>query len=1103
MGRRRGFVIGRMAGDRTLMLAACATALFTTAVLAALAGYTGPVTREGMRRTLADATFETAGTTIGAHVRPGGLAEVRDRVGRALGEIYGDVPLAVSMSVRGDSYTLPGQEKADHPELTTFAAYTGIERHARLTAGRWPATGEKSGEVEAVLPRAAAEAMRVEVDTAFTLKGRVDTASAVDVRVVGLFDVPDPGHHFWQGDGLVTTGAERLDYTTYGPLVVPPEVFGERFGGTGSDARFTVLPDLSVLDTGELGPLADRVSAGAETLREGGDGAQYSVVTDLPELLRQLRGAVQVARSAMLIPVIQLVVLAGCAWLLVARLLADHRRGEVALLRTRGMGMRQLAAAGLAEGLLVVLPAAVLGPLLAGPLLRLAGYAPAVRESGLRPAAGPSPALWIVSVAVALACAVALTIPTLRGANRTFVEAQAGLGRPGRGVLRGSGVDLALLLVAGLAVWQLTRYGVDGAGGGPGGGPGGVDPFIVSGPALALLAGGVLLLRAVPVVSRAAERVATRGRGLVPALGTRQVGRRRLRYTGPVLLLVMAMAVGVLSVTTISTWSRSHTDRADFRSGADLRFVPSSGGAGPAPLGQGGRFAALPGVTSATPVLRADAGLGTRPAVLLGADAAALGPLLRVPADLRRDLRLDELVRARPAAPALTVPGRPERLLFDLRLSPAEPGRRPPPGEDHEIAVTIVDGQGFTRRVTLPGIAADGDEHTLALDDLAGRDGALSYPLSVRGIHYSYDENPLAKGLVLDVLSVRGDGTGEAPRPPGSRWAAFARTTAATEQPDPRMEDTEGAMGRLTIPPTPKHASGTRVTEPLGEVSAVLGTAAAPSRGPGNTDLQPAVPGVITGEAARRAGVGKGGTVTLSTVDGDQPVEVVGVAPALPSVPPDVPAVLVDLPTLTGSRLTAGGADTGSVTPGEWWAATREGRTGPAVQALTGHPAWGEVAADRTALRSQRRDAHLGAALQGALLLGFGAALAFAVIAFVVNAAVTAGARSRELAVLRALGVRPRQIAGMFAIEQAYLVVLGLLGGTVLGLVVARLVVPHVVLSVQAAEPYPPAELVVRWPVVLGMLAGVALVLGLVLPAVVRTLRRRNLGAGLRAGEDR
>lgn len=57
-----------MAGDRTLVLAACATALFATTVLAALVGYTGSVTREGLRRTLADATFASVGTTLGTQV---------------------------------------------------------------------------------------------------------------------------------------------------------------------------------------------------------------------------------------------------------------------------------------------------------------------------------------------------------------------------------------------------------------------------------------------------------------------------------------------------------------------------------------------------------------------------------------------------------------------------------------------------------------------------------------------------------------------------------------------------------------------------------------------------------------------------------------------------------------------------------------------------------------------------------------------------------------------------------------------------------------------------------------------------------------------------
>ncbi|MEU8343127.1 FtsX-like permease family protein [Spirillospora sp. NPDC048832] len=1102
-----------MAGDRMLVLAACATALFATTVLAALVGYTGSVTREGLRRTLADATFASVGATLGTHVPANGLPKVREQVSQGLDQIYRDVPLTVSMSVRSDSYTLPGQEKSKHPELTAFGTYTGIEKHARLTAGRWAAAAPAaSGEVEAVLPGAAARAIGARVDDVLTLHGRVDKKSLVKVRLVGLFDVPDPQHYFWQGDRLVTTGVERLDYTTYGPFVVPPEVFAEHFTGTGADARFTVMPDLRGVGAGDLGPLGDRVTRAARTFEDAG-GEQFTVVTDLPELTSQLRGAVAVARSTMLIPVIQLVLLAGCAWLLVARLLADHRRGEVALLRTRGMGMRQLARLGLAEGLLIVLPGAVLGPLLAGPLLRLAGHAPAVRSAGLRLDAGPLAPLWAVSVLTALACAVVLTIPTLRGANRTFVEAQAGIGRQGRGGLRGSGADLALLLVAGLAVWQLTRYGADGSGG-TGDGASGIDPFIVCGPALALLAGGVLLLRVVPVASRAAERLATRARGLVPVLGTRQVGRRQLRYAGPVLLLVMAMAVGVLSVTTMATWRDSQTDQADFQSGADLRMARTAQAGGPGTLGLGGRFAALPGVTGTVPVLRTDADLGNDPATVLGADARTLGPLLRVQPGLRDDLRLDELAKARPPAPALTVPGRPERLLFDVRLRRAGPvpempeDYRPPPGPDHRIAVTVMDGAGLARRFDLPAFDADGDVHTLALDtaELAGPDGVPSFPLSVRGVHFVYDDNALSGVLDLQLLDVRGEGTGKAAAPAGSRWDVFAEQPNLVDPLEPHATGAKGALVDVVIPESPllREDAGDYLGSETGMVvHGVLGTSTPPDHDPRNADLLPAVPGVVTEEAAARAKVGVGGTLTVSTVDGAQPVKVAGIAPALPTVPPGEPGVLVDLPTLTQSRLAAGGFISGNIEPDEWWAAVRGGRTGPAAKALAQHPAWGEIAADRVKVRAELRDAPLGAALQGALVLGFGASLAFAVIAFAVNAAVTAGERTREFAVLRALGVPPRQVGGMLAIEQAYLVALGLLGGTLLGLAVARLVVPHIVLGVQAAEPYPPAGLVVQWPVLLAMLAGVAAVLGLVLPLVIRMLRRRDPGAGLRVGEDR
>ncbi|TDD80704.1 ABC transporter permease [Actinomadura rubrisoli] len=1104
-----GLVVRRMAGDRTLVLAACATALFATTVLAALTGYAGSVTREGLRRTLAEATFDTAGTRIAAHVPAGGLDGARQRVDGALRQIYRDVPLTVSVGVRSDSYTLPGQERRDHPELTAFATYAGIEKHARLAQGRWPAANgaaaAKDAEMEAALPGAAARAMRVRVGDSLTVRGRIDREAVARVKVVGLFDADRPDDYFWQGDRLITTGVERLDYTTHGPFVVPPEVFAGRFTGSGADVRWTVMPDLRGVDTGELMSLGDRVAKGGEVFQKAGNGSPVTAVTSLPKLTGQLHGAVMVARSTMLIPVLQLILLAGYAWILVARLLGEHRRAETALLRTRGASIRQLAGLGLVEGLLIVLPAALLGPLLAAPLLRLAGYAPAVRDSGLRLDAGPLAPLWAVSVATALACAVVLTVPTLRGANRTFVETQTGIGRTARGGLRGSGADLALLLVAALAVWQLTRYGASGSTDEDG--PSGIDPVIVSGPALALLAGGVLLLRLVPVASRTAERATTRGRGLAPALGARQVSRRPLRYAGPALLLVMAMAVGVLSVTTMGTWRRSQTDQADFQTGADLRLERPSLPGGPAALGQGGRFASLPGVTAATGVVRKDVTVGTTSGTLLAADARALDPILRVRPGLRDDLDLAKLAAGRPAPPVLAVPGRPGRLLFDLRLTKGRggpppfvstgPDDQPPPRKGtYQVAVTIEDAHGQTQRVTLAGLRPDGRTQTIAVSaaDLAGPGGVLSYPLSVRGLHYVYDDNDPSGSLELGLVRVRGEGTGDATAPAGARWNVFD---------GPRDEDRPlkpGELATLSLRATASREgwqTGTGQT-----VDAMLATSAPPKRSTAQENLQPAVPGIITEETAARARVGVGATFTLGTADGDQPVTVAGIVPALPSTAPDRPGVLVDLPTLTERRLAAASAGPESTRPGEWWASVRDSRTAPAARAMAGHRAWGDVAGDRAATRTRLRDAPLGAALQGALVLGFGAALIFAVIAFVVNAAVSVRERAREFAVLRVLGVRPRQVAGMLAVEQAFLVALGLLGGLALGLVVARLVIPHIVLTVQAAPPYPPADLIVQWPVVLAMFGGVGVVLGLLLALVIRMLHRRDLGAGLRVGEE-
>lgn len=1073
---RPGLVVRRALGHRLLVVSASATALFAVTVLAALAGYAASVTDAGLRATLAGASFDGAGTRIQTVVAARDIPAAQRKVTAALARVYGRVPVTTSLSAHGDSYAAPGEERSAHPRLTVFATYSGIEGHARLTAGRWPAA-TVSGPVEAALPVPAARALRLSPGRTVTLQSRVQ-GPAVTVRITGLFTVSRIDDWFWGGDRLVTTGVERLGYTTYGPLVVPPATFTTRFAASVT-ARWLALPAVRALPAGSLADVAARARALPAALGAGSAGeAGYSVKSSAADLLAQVDRALLVSRSTLLVPALQVVVLAVYTLMLVARLLAEHRRVEIALMRARGASARQIAAPAVGEGLLLSAPAAVAAPFLAPLLIRAALATPLLGTPGLRLDLTPSALTWAVAVATALTCAVAITVPPLRGIRSTYVATVAERGRgERRGTVQRAGADLALVVLAGLAIWQLAHYG----------GPVtatssqglGVDPLIVAGPALALLAGGVVLLRLVPVASRAGERATTRGRGVVAAVGTRQVSRRPLRTAGPALLLVMTVAVGVLSVVTGVTWRQSQIAQADFQAGADLRVGAPGDASSPAPPGQGGRYAGLPGVTAMSPVLRDTGSTGSADVTVLAADAARLGVLL--PA-----------VPARPlvagTAPGVPVPGRPTLLSAGFRVT-ATPLRDP-------VAITLVisDGPHVTYEADAGIVPADGRTHVKVVDlaGLAGRDGVLSYPLVIRGLRFTYVR---AWGKPPDELAVTAirpgtaSGLGPALRvPAGTHWSG--QVTLETVSP---LAFRTGGVVTVRLPTAPDPA--TRTPQVAGGV--VLRTGPAPA---GSAEAPPApIPAVVTRDLAARAHEGVGGRLDLTENGVEQPVTIAGVVPALPSATPGRPALLVDWTALGERLMEAGGA---VPPPTEWWLAVRAGDTAPAARALATHPAWGGTTVDRVALRHRLRDAPLGGALQGALLLGFGAALVFAAIGFAVNTAVSARERAAEFAILRALGIGGGQVLGLVAVEQVFLVGMGLAGGLLLGVAVARLVVPHVVLTVSATAPYPPAHVILRWPVVLAMLAAIVVLLTAVLLLLVRSLRRGEAGEAARLGAD-
>ncbi len=800
-----GFVFLRVRAHRLLLAAAVLAVLLTTSVLAALTAFSGSVGDAALRHTLSHRSAASASLVVSAQVERGQRATADAAVRKAAHETFGGLPVTVRRLEASGPYALPRSlqtpaARRGYPDLTRFAS---LDRsRVRVTAGRVPDTGSgrKGGPVEVALPTTAAGVLKVKPGTRLTLTSRLADGARLPVLVTGLYETVDQADPYWQLDELGGRGIRTVDFTTYGPLLTDPAVFGSGRTSPGK-VSWLAAADFRTVTTDRIDALRTSATKGPKALLAVPGFKDAGARTSLPTVLAQIDRALLVSRSTLMIVAVQLVLLAGYALLLVARLLSSERGGETELLRARGGSRGRITSLAAIEALLLALPAAVIAPLLAGPLTRLLADRGELSRIGLRLDAGTTGTVWLGAAAVALACALAVVAPALaasagvRGRGRT-----AALPGPVR-----AGADVGLLLIAAVAYWQLDRQtGGSGTGALSGDREGelGIDPLLVAAPALALLAGTVLTLRLLPPAARLAERRAAGGNGLPTALAGWQFSRRPLRAAGPVLLLVLAVAMGMLAIGQSASWNRSQRDQADFRSGAAVRMLGGISG-DPASAGV---YAELPGVRNAAPAYRATAGLSDeRTADVLALDTAHADEHML----LRTDLADESPQRllgslAPPTTPrtGLPLPKNSTRFTADVRITgtgAAEGGS--PSGKAPLLTLLMEDRYAMPYRVLAGSVPADGRKHTVSAAVSAAGE------LAVTGFELD-GEQPVGRATPLAVSvtglrAVSGSGHGAerpVPVPDGFRWQADMTISGAGEEwPGPTLRPATSAGAALSV----------------------------------------------------------------------------------------------------------------------------------------------------------------------------------------------------------------------------------------------------------------------------------------------------------------
>ena len=1067
---RGTFTLPRLNAHRVVLAAAALTTLVAAALATTIVVYSGQALPRSVRERLAAAsgTSILISGPVNNAVAPGYTAVLRTDLTAALA----GAPSAFYHAYYSDPLGLPIKTGKDTP-ITEAATFGDVTAHARLLAGAWPGAPSPGRPIPAALPASAAALLHLAPGDLLRLTDRV-TNHEVSFQVTGLFQATSAA--YWNLDQVGPSGSSTLGgFITYGPLVVDPAAFSGRlaiFGGSWVDQ-----PDMPAIPLGRFSAIATHVSALRQTVSQSVSISGLALTTSLDSVLSGTATSLGVSRSLLAITAVELFLLAAAALVAVARLLAAQREGEYAMLTARGATRLQMTRMAAAEAIPLCLLAgaggAAAGVWLAGRIAARGG--------------GTLAGAWWAAAAVAAGAAIIMVMPAVLaptpGAARIRLGRQANIS-----AISQAGADVAVLVLAVLAGWQLRRYSAVSAG--PNGSTG-IDPVLTLAPALALAGGTVAALRILPVAGKAGDRLAARGKRLTTALASWQVSRQPLRQGGTMLLIVLAVATSTLALAQHQSWLRSNRDQAAFSAGADVRADLGQ----PLPPAQTGQLGTLGGVRSAMPAVTIPSATSAgSPVLALDPSQAAQTALLRTdqsPLPAAALFRKIEPARAGPGVALEGQQGRAGQIRLTASFGPASLHLTAA-----ALTITVEYADGETYQLAAGSLPADGRPHTLTVRVApAGR--PVLYPLRVTAISVAYQ---LPAALTPGPATFRVLSVDAAAGTALSTWQAVPSSPALTalneffgvsgksEPPSLLLTQTVGGAWATTFEPGYGSAAAASPNEPGTPI-------------PGELDLTvperlaaATIPGIATRAFLAANSINVGDTVAVTTGGGAAlSVTIVAAVSTFPTVTAADGAVIVDLASVQDYLASQALAPL-PVT--EWWLSTARHMVPPQLAAALPP---GSTVISAAGLAAGLAGDPMTAVPQEALLA---IAIAAAVLAITgCCVAIAAGIRQRraESALLAALGVTPAGAARQLCLERLLLGLPSALAGLVLGAAIAELLVPAVTLTDTASLPVPPVIIEFDWAQTLPLALAVAALPVLVAALVVA--RRPDPAAQLRAAE--
>ena len=781
------------------------------------------------------------------------------------------------------------------------------ERIELVEGGRLPySTGivdfSLSRPLEVVIDERGLETLDLEVGEEMELVvpfGEPDQPNTT-VKIVGLIKQVDPADEFWYGiDSLYD--ATRSQWVTVHMFTTEEAIFqrvGSVYPRMHSEVTWFFYLDREAVRAGDVDALQKTIADVEYDVpaRLNHSGTRIRLDNVLDEYERQLL----LARVPLFLMVF-LIIGVLCYYLtLVAGLIVRSRATEIAMLKSRGSTTFQIGILALVEGLILAVPAIAIGPLLAlGVSKALGTVFFHVGGTGASVPLSLSSEAFLVGAGGAALAVFVLSVSAWAASRRGIVEYRHTEARPQRApFIHRCYLDFLALAVIGLVWWLIQSRGSFLVR--PLSGDLEIDYSLLIGPVLGLMAVGLLVLRVFPLVVVLVSKLVEPVGPAWLVQGLKRVSRDPLIPGTLVVMFMLATSLGVVGSAFSSTLERSQRDRALYAAGSELR-VEHNGDSTPRTMLDLSEVAAeLDGVESAVEVGRMDGSLlisfDLESVTILSVDAERIADVAWYREDFAGGQSLEELA---------------EHLVPDLSsLSPENDGLRLPedarslavwvrPGRPDPrlfLRARLRDSRGYYFEVPIGAGLGSRDWRRLEGDLV---------PAPRRGQTFEVIRESPTIVPPLTFLSLRVSRRAGTLGEPNALF--FDRLTAKTPDGEHVVSDFESLERWHTIE---DYSRPDLYALELSESVVREGStrSAAFTWAPGGIGVlgirygPPVVPlpAVVSDSLLKKADVGLGDTVNISTFSVSVPIKPLAVADYFPTLyPRDESFVLVDLATMS------------------------------------------------------------------------------------------------------------------------------------------------------------------------------------------------------------